>query len=329
LGLFIGRDPIGYLADINRYSYCGNCAVTGSDPFGLYDIAGHFWTTYLVALASGNSPQSAYELAYYSQLPDQKQFTDAYEQGVRTFFGVSDVDWAKEVQVWLHSLHGGGPAAVAARRACLRKLLQGGCASLVGKLYPWEKGIIIHAIGDATAHTYEEDGQRYAYSAPWGHAFAGHWPDVISSDPWGYGQYIQGLYKDIQALPTYTNAAGAPTDPKGIYGQLIVKADFFSRNVHFWATDELAAEETALRGIAQTNGYSTSGYDPSGGGLDEKKRTPSPLNIAKLINKMRKCCNCPTIALPLTSPAGLGIRLSEWAQQLGEEASGLPPLPQE
>ena len=96
----------------NEYSYASSGPFGRVDPYGLYDIAGHFWTTYLVATAAGVNNADAYKLAYYSQLPDQTQFTDAAAQGYRHFFGVDDKDWTANIDKWLHSMDMGDKTGI-------------------------------------------------------------------------------------------------------------------------------------------------------------------------------------------------------------------------
>jgi hypothetical protein len=111
-------------------------------------------------------------------------------------------------------LHGGGPAEVQQRRDCLAKMLK------EEKLNPWERGVIIHALGDAYAHVDSSDGA--AWSWPFGHGFYGHRPDSIGDDKPKYQQYVFKLYTalggdgapednhQIQALLTYINGPEGP-----------------------------------------------------------------------------------------------------------------------
>jgi RHS repeat-associated protein len=70
-GRFLSQDPLGLRPDPNPYRYVGNSPTNATDPSGLYNASGHFYTTYLVAIVAGLSSDEAYRLAYYSQLPDQ------------------------------------------------------------------------------------------------------------------------------------------------------------------------------------------------------------------------------------------------------------------
>jgi hypothetical protein len=66
-------------------------------------------------------------------------------------------------------------------------------------LQPWEQGLIIHALGDAYAHTYpDEKGVLHPYGPGIGHAFK-NFPQFASPDDIGnhaatYRNYVRALY---------------------------------------------------------------------------------------------------------------------------------------
>src|SRR3984885_11733713 len=79
-GRFTTLDPFaGDMQDplsLNKYLYTQADPINGADPTGQYDEGGHFWTTYMVALAvhptvTKADRDAAFKLAYYSQLPDE------------------------------------------------------------------------------------------------------------------------------------------------------------------------------------------------------------------------------------------------------------------
>ncbi len=83
VGRWLSEDPSGLSAGPNPYEYCGNGPTDGTDPSGLYASQGHFWTVYIVAIATTKfNKQQAFELAYYAQYPDQEA---EYEPSFRTF----------------------------------------------------------------------------------------------------------------------------------------------------------------------------------------------------------------------------------------------------
>ena len=325
VGKWPSDDPLGLAAGANPYSYCGDAPTDGIDPSGLWDISGHFWTTYLVAVSTGMTAAQAYELAYYSQLPDQVFSLDAYEQGKRNFIGLADKQWTQEIFNWLHSLHGGGPAAVAARRKCLRSLLTAPGSGLM----PWEKGIIIHALGDAYAHTYTKDGQTYAYGYPWGHALASHVPDEIGQNFSEYEAYIRALYNDLGGSLT----SGAPADPTGVFNRLLVQALLFHRG-GVGPYPGLAAEATALQtlatGTTMPAGFAyTRPFVPGAGNLDPTMATPTLAQFARLIDKIKAACGCTTrTAIPQVLGAGTALQIQDRNQQILDQSAGLAPLPQ-
>jgi len=209
-------------------------------------------------------------------------------------------------------------------------MLQGKCG---GNLQPWEKGFIIHALGDTFAHTYEKGNERYAYPSPGGHGSAGHWPDAISSYFAGYEEYIRALYSDLAVSGTYFGANGVPTDPKGLLGSLLNLGISFQNNPtkSGWPIDtgdaELAREAAAISALAKANRY-TGSYDPAVGGTDPTMMSPTVMQVLRLINKIRSCAGESPIPEP-NGGAGLGIKLSDRNEQLIECGRGLEPLPQE
>ena len=183
LGRWLERDPAGYVDGANTYAYLNSGPIGSVDPTGLFDAATHYYGTYIAAICAGRGVEEAMSLAYYTQYSDQVEEFDAYSLGVRhakngaywwllVLFGGGDAGpeleriaaeerWMYDVMRTLHSLDGGDPSA---RRKCLDKLISGGGLSAK------ELGSILHAFGDAFAHTYKRsDGVEVSYDAPWGH----------------------------------------------------------------------------------------------------------------------------------------------------------------
>jgi RHS repeat-associated protein len=296
---WLSEDPVA--ADINLYRYCGNGATNATDPSGLYVAAGHFYTTYLVLVLEGMSPAQAYELAYYSQLPDQLESTDAYELGkalyLKSFlhwmwdYGESEKEsdakqeaWAWDVYNWLHSLHGGDNEAVKARRKCLGRLLG------TPNLKPWVKGFLIHALGDAYAHTYDDGkGGRAAYGFASGHA---PWSSVDNITNWGEGYlfYIDQL-ADIffpnRSHPVYLDEDDM-LDNDPLAGLLAIAIGATNGDeaaaLRVWA-DKFKLPAT----IPNPNGPPTR-FVPANHNLDPTMYKPNQAEIQMLIDWMRSSC---------------------------------------
>jgi hypothetical protein len=160
---------------------------TESGPF--YNTGGHYSSAYVIAIAAGMTESEADELTYWTEYPDRDGRYDAIK-------GMLSWDLGHSVQVWLHSLRGGDAAPV---RASLENLL----SQKMGK--PWAWGLLVHALGDSYAHSYlvesndsTEQQHDELYSWPFGHAFAGHEPDVIANHKQKYKTYLEALYRALQ-----------------------------------------------------------------------------------------------------------------------------------
>jgi hypothetical protein len=272
------------LVNDNVYSFLNNRPQNDVDILGLYGIDGHFYTTFLVGMAAGLGKQTAFTLAYYSQLPDQVGDFSAFDDtkgrpnGIKkTVSEVMHGQWLKDIQELLHSLHGD---LAAPRQECLSKLLQD------PSLQAWERGLIIHALGDSYAHTYktldadEMHLLRVAYAYPIGHAFTpdgGHNPDIIRRHPDLYDSYLSNLY-------TALSPSGQGANPT-----LLQNLQAFSRTLS-------ADPATAIQQMSQyarQNGYDFP-YEPSGvGNTDQSMDNLDRDMVTQVLEKIRKAC-CPS-----------------------------------
>jgi hypothetical protein len=180
----VNRDPAEYHDGMNLYS--GYFSQNGLDPNGLYDEAGHFYTTYIIAQLAGFNDlpgyDKAFDLAYWSQYPDEDYRYDAIS-ALHTI-GID----AQRIQFYLHSLSGGDSKCT---RKSLEDLLRG------GGLERWEMGMVIHAFGDSFAHSKFLDGKEVQYVYPFGHAEDGHEPDHIINDREKYKNYARRLFMSL------------------------------------------------------------------------------------------------------------------------------------
>jgi RHS repeat-associated protein len=213
-GVWLSRDPAGFVDGPNLYAYVMQNPWTKFDPLGLFAEAGHFWTTYAVGVAAGLKPQQAFRTAYYAQLPDEHAGTDAYSLGISTNFVMRRTDegkataatvrayigngrgmnqWRDNVMDGLHSLHGGGNEAVSNRQTALHNLVKNEKSDM-------HRGLMIHAYGDSYAHTHGKQGDLQAYPVPNGHALnskIGVDPDIISNSSGKYAAYAGGLFNAL------------------------------------------------------------------------------------------------------------------------------------
>jgi RHS repeat-associated protein len=223
LGRFLSRDPLGEFAGPNPYAMVRNDPVNRVDRLGLFDVAGHFSTVYGLAISSGNySAAGAFDLAYYAQLPDLVRWLDATQLALYklppftrrlklsdsaiaemdlALLGQNTWTWTQDVQNWIHSLSGAaGQQEVLQRQCCLSDMLRSG--SVGGKpMNLWERGFVIHALGDAYAHTafdarglYSNGGYGGADMSPLGHGFEANTPDIIGERLIPYHRYVVNLF---------------------------------------------------------------------------------------------------------------------------------------
>ena len=291
LGRFFARDMIRRPAE-NPYVYCGSSAPNGADPTGLWQENGHFFTVYMVARSAGMNHKDAYALAYYSQLPDELNRTDAKTKGVEhATRGLEHLElgdlaesWRQDVNNYLHSLHGGD---IQKRRECLIAMLKD------ETLKTWERGFVLHALGDAFAHTYTENGQLKAYEWTLGHLKDWQKPDTIRENVSQYNQYVDVLFgvlggsdksslnpllAGVAAMNNWRIPGSGPitVDDENYYMQSLARLNY----------PELAQE---LYSPIPPAGSKTDTQEMR---LDKRMDNLSPARIRELLDKMKAACDC-------------------------------------
>ena len=185
---------------------------------------------------------------------------------------------------------------------------------------------MIHALGDSYAHTFENNnGVREGYTAPYGHAKVGHWPDAISNWFGGYDAYTRALYDDLNSWPK-----GTRYDPNRLLNEVQSAANGFAARPDtsdLSGSNELQRELDSLKALALGAGYNPKMYMPDlKGNIDTTMWSPGAPEIISLINKMKRCCCSadPLMKLP-ESAAGIGHILSGRNQLLLDELRGVAP----
>ena len=308
LGRWLERDPAGYVDGANTYAYLNSGPIGSVDPTGLFDAAAHYYGTYIAAICSGKwDVDGAMNLAYYTQYSDQVEEFDAYSLYWRSwgnFFSQFDEDlkgaarlanrrrieaeerWMYDVMRVLHSLDGGDPSA---RRACLGKLILG------GGLNAQEMGSILHAFGDAFAHTYHrDDGVVVSHDAPRGHGwdtFTGNCPDNACKNPNKVKSY---MIKACEAL------GGHPLRCASCVGRI---------DLSKVPSDDPQEYLGWFRGqaIHKDNGFKfpENGWHPGHYNTDPSRPPISQAEMAAIIKKIR--CACPRVSPPPERPARRAI----------------------
>jgi hypothetical protein len=163
----------------------------------LYEADGHLYTAWWVAKEAGIEPKRALMLAYYSQYPDIDITYEATPVAIKYFFWPIQWDWRDNITGRLHSLHGGDHNVVEARRNEIASILR---ETLQNEQLDWLSGLLIHALGDAFAHTKNafQSSKEQAYGKRIGHAIPsllGCSPDKICREENGlkYLGYVRSL----------------------------------------------------------------------------------------------------------------------------------------
>lgn len=158
---------------------------------------GHLYTTLKVSLESGIPMDRALMLSYYTQYPDIDKNYEATPVAIKSFLWLPAWSWRDVVTGKLHSLHGGERSVIDARRQELKDALN---TSLQDETMDWYSGLLIHALGDAYAHThggYAASDEK-AYGKVFGHALDSLFnksPDEVckSRNTAKYIGYLQAL----------------------------------------------------------------------------------------------------------------------------------------
>ncbi len=143
-----------------------------------YNEDGHLYTTFAVTRISLGNDSRAYTISYYAQYPDLDPAVAAVDVSVSNFLTPWNWSAASAINSVIHSLHGGGHAAVASRREALSVALT---ESLRDRRYDWRSGLIAHALADSYAHTsgaLSTEDER-AFNSLFGHL----WSSMFGTDP--------------------------------------------------------------------------------------------------------------------------------------------------
>lgn len=184
-----------YWVDLEKKKY--KCEDEKTTTKGIdFKRTGHLNTVHLVAEYAGLSEEISKQLAFYTQVPDDKPLP--YSAPLVGVWGVFDWSYRHDVMAILHSLHGGNDGAVLKRRDMLKQLIE----ESLNINENWKTGFLIHALGDSYAHVKNDDGQLEAYGELFGHAFDfSNSPDIISADNnvEHYVSYVNALFNALDS----------------------------------------------------------------------------------------------------------------------------------
>jgi RHS repeat-associated protein len=301
-GVWLSRDPAGFVDGPNLYAYVRQNPWTMFDAQGLYAEAGHFYTTYAVAVAAGMDKGQAYRTAYYSQLPDEAHQLDAIAQATNATSKVGH----PAVQMWryltgdkagtaaaneavndmtnvhrnLHFLRGSDDAGIKESRSNLSGAIKNGEFAS-----DWERGFAIHTLGDTYAHTKNMgNGKEAGYDTLSGHGEDGLRPDSIAENTFNsakYESYVRELYTSLGGKDFDKNAdmQALLKNAKDLGGVGMVRQSHDGPNnkMHDWFVDH-------FKDRAPMNGY-----DPrKDGATDSSLPTPSGEDVKKHLRNTNK-----------------------------------------
>ena len=194
-----------------------------ADASGLpacWDLAGHYYTTYLALLNARVDKATAERLALWCWLPDQVEEFEAVYVGEHYFIHsagwhhskdiyekydpsvyLNEFQYVAAIQRGFHVLTGGSSAEMT--EECGKRFVNANDS--VKLLY---RGIMLHAYGDCFAHReFGDASSLYGKTAPIGHGLVGHAPDNIWDERRGkiYVDYVRGL---CQLASDYSHKPG-------------------------------------------------------------------------------------------------------------------------
>lgn len=162
----------------------------------LYLPSGHRDTTYVVARLAGLDELQSRRLAYFCQAPDAKALR--YSAPAVAVWGIGNPVYRQRIVAVLHSLHGGGVAAVRARREGLGRLIAE--SDKTDEASHWKIGFLIHAFGDSYAHVRPTPEGDVAYGSLVGHGFDRTVkPDYIGLHAENYAAYVRHLFTALNS----------------------------------------------------------------------------------------------------------------------------------
>ena len=298
-GVWLSRDPAGFVDGPNLYAYVMQNPWTMFDAEGLYAEAGHFYTTYAVAIAAGMDQSRAYRVAYYSQLPDEAAQFDAIDQTKHASKAVGH----PVQQMWRH-LTGDKAGTEAAGKAVRdmtnvhRKLhflrgsddgqIKGSREGLAGAIKggsfkeDWQLGFAIHTLGDTYAHTKDlGGGKEGGYPTLSGHGEDGIRPDSIGQNAFNsakYESYVRELFTSLGGKDFDKNSDMQSLLENARSLRPVVRSHETPNNqTHDWFTGHFG--ERAPLG----------GYDPRGAGaVDSRLPVPEGKDVEKHMDETEK-----------------------------------------
>jgi len=164
---------------------------------------GHLYTTLAIADIVQLPKERQLVLSYYTQYPDIDPDYGATPVAIKYLFLPWKYRWRNSITGKLHSLHGGDYSHIQQRRKNIGESLN---ETIKDPSLDWLSGLIIHAYGDAYAHTKFEYASEFerAYNVWLGHAWATLMrksPDDIKRNAVTeekYLRYIQDFYTHMK-----------------------------------------------------------------------------------------------------------------------------------
>ena len=166
-----------------------------------YNTNGHLNTTYIVLSGAGIDINQSHEIAFCSELPDDRKEFDAIYASIEELKNDKNDIYNRDLMEIIHSLHGGNQEAVYKRREQLFRIIKDGYINKT--LTNCQLGIVIHAYADSYSHTYNKKlhwwnffskKEEQAYGGNIGHLLHGVKPDIIAFYPNKFKKYVKKLY---------------------------------------------------------------------------------------------------------------------------------------